>query len=637
MSSSYQYQPLSSPSTQIRLLELLPGRGIIQCRLKVTELEEAQDTYEPISYCWKAYNRESWFGSTYKEKKKQKTFRVRVDGANFSITESLHGALRQMRFESRARLLWADAICINQDDDKEKSAQVAMMAQIYKGGFRTLAWLGEADHRTRKALKFLKDRADRAWQPRDPSPGTEQSEQEMNSSAPQKPNFTVIYAWLPALWNNFCYRRSEVAVESTIGRPYFTRAWVVQEIANSDRVLFMCGKYIISWEDLVHGFSATNYSLTGYTSFNALKFIRRSLQDCDLMDVAKMASPTQASDPRDKLYCLLGLVPDEAMTVDITVDYDKDPGEVFYDFTKGLLLSDTKLTVLSMSYGCSPAKPRHMPSWVWNPQPDEPHDRISFFDRHTNHYQAARNSESQPQICGKILGLRGILLQTVTTVTSGFERIRRPNLPLFHVDDPRDDLQKILSYLEKMDVGGINEVSADSTTAERRRYILFRTVWPYNFSNKTPLPAFDELQETQTVMDLNHFDSMIVERYGRYVPGDLKHITHWSRFRLLVAVEMWFIRNTLGDPAAQEFFELWYFYLQHQAERRLAKTDTGHLALCPKETSVNDKLVLLQGSGVPFILRPIGDHWQIVGECYVHELMDGSAWDESRCEMLLIE
>jgi hypothetical protein len=75
----------------------------------------------------------------------------------------------------------------------------------------------------------------------------------------------------------------------------------------------------------------------------------------------------------------------------------------------------------------------------------------------------------------------------------------------------------------------------------------------------------------------------------------------------------------------------------HLNNSRLAKTDTGQLALCAKETGVKDRLVLLQGSNVPFIGRAIGHHWQIVCECYVHALMDWSAWDESQCEISWIE
>lgn len=678
MAPSYQYQPLSSPSTQIRLIELLPGRGIIQCRLKVTELGEADHTYEPISYCWKAYTREHWYGSSYKEKKKQKKIRVRVDGADLYVTENLHGALRQMRLESGIRVLWADAICINQADDEEKSVQVAMMSRIYKGGSQTLAWLGEADHRTRKAFAFLKDCADRASETTSRSSQSEQSEPEVSSqfeqsetkvssqseqsgpevssrsgqSGPevlsqseqsepevisrdsQRPRVAALRRWL-AIWDWFAGESLRVSVESIIRRPYFRRTWIIQEIARSDRVLFMCGKFNITWGDLADGFWARAYSVPDENSFIALHDIWTSLCDYDLMEVVMIASPTQASDPRDKLYSLLGLVSGSEMAAAVTVNYNKSSEEVFYDFTKGLLLSSTKLAALSMSYGCSPDKPRHVPSWVWNPQSGEPHDRFSVPLSPSNQYQAARDSKCQPEFCGSILGLRGIVLQTITSVNSVWKAESQRNLP-FHVGDPREVLHLLLSYFEHRAIGGINDVSTDHTTAEHLRNILFRTTWPTRFSTETPLPASDQLQEARYIEELTRFDSEVVKHFGKYESGEKKPTALWTRFKLLVAIEKLIIRHAFGDPAAKEFERLMppYSYL---GNRRLARTDGGHIALCPKETAVKDKLVLLQGSDVPFLLRPIGGRWQIVGECYVHVLMDGSAWDESRCEKLWIE
>lgn len=635
MASSYKYQPLSSPSTQIRLLELLPGRGIIQCRLKVTDLGEAENTYEPISYCWKAYTRENWLGYTYKEKRKQNKVRLRVDGANVYITENLHGALRQMRLESKARVLWADAICINQEDDKEKSTQVAMMAQIYKGGSQTLVWLGEADRRTRKAFKFLKDCADLAVETTSLSSQTESSTPEMNPSDFNTPNVPTIFRWLPALRDHFRRERSRVSVESIVSRPYFRRTWVIQEIIKSKAVLYMCGKFVISFSDLMDGVSGMTGLVRGADSFNALDDIWGYLDDFDLMEVVMVASSTQASDPRDKLYGLIGLVPDEAMTTDITVDYNKDPREVFYDFTRGLLLASTKLSVLAMSYGCSPDKPINVPSWVWNPQPDEPYDRLSLPHSASKQYKAALDSQSKPEVCGDMLGVRGIVLQTVTTVTSGWEPLSSRYLP-FHLGDPRELLHQLLSYFEYRAVGGISDVSTDHTTAENLRNILFRTTWPYRFSTETPLPAFNQLNEARYIEELTCFDSKVVKHFGKYACGEKKPITLWTRFKLLTVIETWMIRNAFGDPAARELEKLMPAY-SYLGNRRLVRTDGGDIALCPKETAVKDKLVLLQGSDVPFILRPIGIRWQIVGECYVHVLMDGSAWDESRCEMLWIE
>ena len=61
----------------------------------------------------------------------------------FAITQNLHAALKRLRLQNQSRVLWVDAICINQDDTCEKSFQVAMMSQIYSKTTMGLLWLGE--------------------------------------------------------------------------------------------------------------------------------------------------------------------------------------------------------------------------------------------------------------------------------------------------------------------------------------------------------------------------------------------------------------------------------------------------------------------------------------------------------------
>lgn len=644
----YQYQPLSSPATQIRLLELLPGRGTIRCRLRITELEQAEYTYEPISYCWKSHTRDSWWGCTYKVKEKQKTLRILVDGADLYVGESLHAALARMRPAAAGagtRLLWADAVCINQADDAEKGAQVTLMGRIYEGGARTLAWLGEADRRTGRAFRYIREAARHSsenvvgtssWA--EGQPGQEWWAPGGGGGAPPAaPDRSArarrgLFRGLRASPGR---ARLRASLESIVNRPYFRRAWIVQEITMSYCLLLMCGKFEAEWRDLSDEFVGMMPSVSGNACFTALDKLRCGHYQYDLMEVASMVSPTQASDTRDKLYGILGMVPSELMTVEIDVDYTKDSQTVFCDFSKRLLLADRKLGALCMSYGVSPDRPGHVPTWVWNPQPDEPHARFSVPSTRSNQYRAAGETRCKPEFLGSMLGLRGVILEKVATVSSGWDILPRSSLP-FHIQDPRPFAQQILWYFEHRAIGGISADSIHPTTVEHRRNILFRTTWPYKFSTETPLPDCDQLEEARTILDLTRFDSEVVRRFGRYMPGENKPVASWGRLKLLVAIEILLVRRALGDQAAKQFWrrEPSFSYLDN---RRLAKTTGGYIALCPRQTAVNDRLVLLQGSDVPFILRPAGDRWQIVGECYIHALMDGSAWDESRCEMLWIE
>lgn len=56
-----------------------------------------------------------------------------------------------------SRLLWADAVCINQADDAERGSQVGMMGRIYGQAARTLVWLGDGSLDSGRAVDVLKD------------------------------------------------------------------------------------------------------------------------------------------------------------------------------------------------------------------------------------------------------------------------------------------------------------------------------------------------------------------------------------------------------------------------------------------------------------------------------------------------
>lgn len=67
-------------------------------------------------------------------------------------------------------------------------------------------------------------------------------------------------------------------------------------------------------------------------------------------------------------------------------------------------------------------------------------------------------------------------------------------------------------------------------------------------------------------------------------------------------------------------------------ERRLFFTGKGYIGLAPFTAQVGDKVCLLEGAQFPIILRPNGDYWVVVGESYIHGIMDGEGWDEMMSE-----
>ena len=71
------------------------------------------------------------------------------------VTPNLHSALEQLRLPDQSRVLWIDAICINQGDTSERNQQVSYMAEIYQKAAHVCIWLGPADEQSGMALDFI--------------------------------------------------------------------------------------------------------------------------------------------------------------------------------------------------------------------------------------------------------------------------------------------------------------------------------------------------------------------------------------------------------------------------------------------------------------------------------------------------
>lgn len=125
------YAPLNPQNKEIRLLLLHAGsdNDPIRCSSSVVSLRH-DPNFEALSYVW---GTKDPTGNTC----------IDLDGQPFSVTPSLHTALKRLRRADSQRTLWVDAVCINQEDNAEKAIQVAMMSDIYTRTSDALLWLGE--------------------------------------------------------------------------------------------------------------------------------------------------------------------------------------------------------------------------------------------------------------------------------------------------------------------------------------------------------------------------------------------------------------------------------------------------------------------------------------------------------------
>ncbi|EHK42089.1 hypothetical protein TRIATDRAFT_170896, partial [Trichoderma atroviride IMI 206040] len=112
----------------IRVIEISPAqsrRDAIICHLRTISLLDKSE-YEALSYVWGRSN---------------DTKHILLDGSELSVTDSLFEAFTHLRDVKMTRILWVDALCINQKDDNEKSIQVRMMDKIYAQASTVLVWL----------------------------------------------------------------------------------------------------------------------------------------------------------------------------------------------------------------------------------------------------------------------------------------------------------------------------------------------------------------------------------------------------------------------------------------------------------------------------------------------------------------
>ncbi|KAK6836067.1 HET-domain-containing protein [Apiospora arundinis] len=141
------YDSLNIESYEIRITQLHPGPpgSTVECTLKKESLVDPP-SYTALSYCW---------GDSADR------IEIRINSVATRVTTSLEHALQRLRDLGVDRV-WADALCINQADNQEKSLQIRLMKEIYSKADVTFSWLGDqGEDRAAEGFWFLGK--SRAW------------------------------------------------------------------------------------------------------------------------------------------------------------------------------------------------------------------------------------------------------------------------------------------------------------------------------------------------------------------------------------------------------------------------------------------------------------------------------------------
>ena len=225
--NEYEHEPLSSDphDDQIRLLILRRGNpgDMIYCSFQVYPLSDVDGKYEALSYYWGTEGDNCEIVILAPRKPKSKGWRKATQKLlsplelRFHIRPRLHEALVQLRRQDSELCLWVDALCINQKDEVEKTQQVKKMAEIYSSALRVLIWLGSGKKSCEEGLEFIEEILD--FKTFDAKVKDEQS---------------------PPKW---------AALVELMSQDWFSRRWVIQELALARDATIHYNDKHINWKD----------------------------------------------------------------------------------------------------------------------------------------------------------------------------------------------------------------------------------------------------------------------------------------------------------------------------------------------------------------------------------------------------
>jgi hypothetical protein len=348
------YQSLDSERFQIRYLSLNPGQfhERITASMKVAFLDKSPQ-YVALSYVW---------GHD------QAPSPILIGNTSMHIKQNLDTALRHLRDLVTTRALWVDAICINQEDRKEKADQVKQMGLIYFKAQKVMVWLGSADESFEPVETFLRDLDEQRARLRSsaielkvPYPGRSKTHHDPEFSLAlrdQKRPTSVLRGLL-----------------QLFSRPYWERVWIIQEISKASKVEVMFGRLRVHWNPLLLASrnlkdlpERTRTLLSAITNFRAQEqryggFSPNSRMS--LFDALIMSRYSLATDPRDKIYALLGMTCDGSNLVPLpTYGAASELPTVFHDLTNAIIKSQQPSNILLLS-NWVPARERFRDATRW--------------------------------------------------------------------------------------------------------------------------------------------------------------------------------------------------------------------------------------------------------------------------------
>lgn len=605
--------PLNHSNSEIRVLQIKPGfpDSPIRCKFHVTTLDNLDVSYEALSYAWGTDSQNTAHEDVYLGDDDEDTNKV-------GVTPSLANALRRLRLLNEPRHVWADALCINQTDNHEKSLQVSIMGRIYSACTQGVIWLGPLDDipqdDAQAALDTISwiagEQAAHSWMEVSDSEedsdedGDEDGDEDEDEDEDVKSNGQGEDEAGDEDGNGgedeeededeeeskddeatrLKRETTATAFKTLFNVPWWSRIWTVQEAILPPRAILYWGPYQIPWStldkaaDSFFDDSAPNVpdefwhndaigSLTA-----ALRGLSASREE-ELFMLLWRWRHRKATDPRDKVYGLLGFRHDVSLASVKMCDYTVDVRTLYHKVTIDLVNISTDLQPL-LGRGGERSEIPGLASWAvdWDGVKDSSKSsKCNFWDHH--HWWHFGGFTADRGMYGVGEGLR---------VEGDGDVLRVTGLRLSKIAMVEDNVPEDIQVSEEVTVAAL--------------YRLYGDRW-----------------------------GELMTRYHKQFPDKL--------FNGGMTAFLSLITGNLVSDGSEDTNEIAEWVQKMLRTQALFITDDGRLGLGPRNVRQGQELWIVGGCRIPVILNPLpkaSDKEPEVSltfhsECFVYGIMTGEA------------
>ena len=655
---------------EIRLLYIMPSADptstvemvMVHCSL------DNHPPYKALSYTWG-----NPFSSPVSPRVKallktdvdpwDKTATVFVNDVAFTVKRNLIDAIHRFRATHAKKAIWVDSICINQADPIECGQEVRLMDQVYGTAEEVPIWLGKKNTGVNTAFHLVKDvnNAFAKWYDTQHHLGYREQWDRIVQTGEAIPNAldqANVWEWLQSpkcrpFFDNIDFRALGVRTDrlaweflrSLLSRTWFDRVWTWQEKELARKATVYVGDKTLPWVELwfamllVMGHDLSETRVTPSLMMPNREYLRvmdslNIATSSDLLDIVMIVRHRNTSDPRDKIFGVVGVaaryhmasLSDQEQFLELVKYGYLATNDVYKEFSRYWILEKRDLRVLQ---ACRPYTKmiKELPSWVvdWS-------DNTQSWQLSTRLYNASKGQDTldvdyQYHLNSDELRIKGVSIDRVKFVftSKSIDKDELKGRFKTGMADAEYWRSRLMQPLVSLYVAGIGRNHTKPLPTDWKEAIQNLRL------NDIYLPTGQSQAEAfwrTLILDQCPY---ITDSTNRRVPSDIDLVSIFNQWAHIRALPLSLLPESMRDRkevgvSVQRWLEA---IGQRVLNKRFYVTERGYIGSATKHIQANDRICIFFGGKVPFALRKKEDaEWYtLVEEAYLHGFMDGESID----------